>query len=34
MNLTKKQKETAKALIYLATLPAMVFLSMWLETNF
>ena len=34
MNLTKKQKETAKALIYLATLPAVILLSMWMETNF
>jgi len=29
MNLTKKQKETAKNLLYLLTLPLMVFLSMW-----
>ena len=34
MKLTKTQKETVKNLFYLATLPAMIFLSMWMETNF
>jgi hypothetical protein len=34
MNLTNKQKETAKALFYLFTLPLIILLSMYIETNF
>jgi hypothetical protein len=34
MNLTNKQKETAKALFYIATLPLIILLSMWIDTNF
>jgi hypothetical protein len=34
MQLTTKQKETAKHLLYLCTLPLIILISMWLETNF